>query len=185
MDQGDHWYDTVYDRIQNRKLSTDTHLLIAFPKTHNMLEGVESEKRHYQDELLIHQTTAQHFELGETVGFVTVLIPHQSNQSPEKIAKSISLLPVQPEKAGLGVQISIAGKLYTTAVKNDLRRDMTRDFRRPRYTYEAGRLNLGEFETNGDFLFAAVDGDTLDYTIVNLTKATALELGPRGVTVTC
>ncbi len=171
IDQGNHWYDTVYDRIQNRELSTDTHLLIVFPKTHNMLEGVEPEKRHYQDEFVIHQTTAQHFELGETVGFITVLIPHPSDLSPKEIAKSISLLPVQPEGAGLGVQISVAGKLYTTAVKNDLRRDMIRDFRRPRYTYEAGRLNLGEFETNGDFLFAAEDGDALDYTIVNLTKA--------------
>ena len=86
-------------------------------------------------------------------------------------ANSISLLQIQPERAGLGVQISIAGKLYTTAVKNDLRRDMIRDFRRPRYTYEAGRMNMGDFETNGDFLFATEDENTLDYTIVNLTKA--------------
>ena len=49
--------------------------------------------------------------------------------------------------------------------------DMSRDNRRPRYTYEAGRLTLGEFETNGDFLFAQIDGVNLNYTIVNLTKA--------------
>jgi len=169
--QGDHWYDTVYDRIQNRELSTNTHLLVVFPQTFNTVEGVESEKRHYQDELVIHQTKTQHFELGETVGFITVLIPHPSGLSPKEIAKSISLLQVQPKRAGLGVQISVAGKLYTTAAKTDLRRDIIRDFRRPRYTYEAGRLNMGEFETNGDFLFAAEDGNTLNYTIVNLTKA--------------
>lgn len=171
VSQGEHWYDTVYDRIQTHELSTDTHLLIAFPQTSNSLEGVESEKRHYQDEFVIHQTTAQHFEMGETVGFITVLIPHPSDLSPKDIKSSISLLQVQPERAGLGVQISVAEKLYTTAIKNDLRRDMIRDFRRPRYTYEAGRINMGNFETNGDFLFASQEENTLAYTIVNLTKA--------------
>lgn len=171
VSQGEHWYDTVYDRIQTHELSTDTHLLIAFPQTSNSLEGVESEKRHYQDEFVIHQTTAQHFEMGETVGFITVLIPHPSDLSPKDIKSSISLLQVQPERAGLGVQISVAEKLYTTAIKNDLRRDMIRDFRRPRYTYEAGRINMDNFETNGDFLFASQEENTLAYTIVNLTKA--------------
>ena len=28
LDQGEHWYDTVYDRIRNRELSEDRHLLI-------------------------------------------------------------------------------------------------------------------------------------------------------------
>jgi hypothetical protein len=56
-------------------------------------------------------------------------------------------------------------------VKNDLRMDMVRDWRRPRYTYEAGKIGFGEFETNGDFLFASLKNSKLDYTIVNLTKA--------------
>ena len=168
--QGEHWYDTVYDRIQSRELPTDNHLLLVFPKTSNTLEGVEKEIRHYQEELVIHQTMAQHFELGETKGFVTVLVPHSSNIPPKDIAIRISPLQIQPEGAGLGVQITAGGKLYTTAVKTDLRRDISRDFRRPRYTYEAGRLNFGHFETNGDFFLAAENGNTLDYTVVNLTK---------------
>jgi hypothetical protein len=48
---------------------------------------------------------------------------------------------------------------------------MSRDFRRPRYTYEAGRIKLGGVETDGDFVFASDRGGALDYTIVNLTKA--------------
>lgn len=169
--KGTHWYDTVYDRIQNRKLTQDKHLLIVFPATHYRLEGVEPEKRHYQDEILIHQTTAQHFELGETVGFVTVLIPHSADESPMNLVKQVSLLPVQPEGAGLGVQIKRGDKIVTVGVKNDLRMDMARDWRRPRYTYESGKMNYGDIETNGDFVFASLQGTTLDYTIVNLTKA--------------
>jgi len=172
LSQGEHWYDTVYDRIQNRTLPQDKHLLIIFPLTHYRLEGTEPEKRHYQDEVLIHQTTGQHFELGETVGFVTVLIPHDADESPQKLADRVSLVTAQPERTGLGVQISADGRTIIVGVKNDLRMDMSRDWRRPRYTYESGKLGIGDIETNGDFVYAALKGTKLSYTIVNLTKAT-------------
>ncbi len=168
---GEHWYDTVYDKIQNNKLPVNTNLLIFFPLTQYKLEGVESEKRHYQDELLIHQTTAQHFELGETAGFITVLIPHRTNESPQKWVDSISLLPVKDKRAGMGIQIKVGSKKILVCVKNDLRMDMCRDWRRPRYTYESGKIIYGDLETNGDFVFASINRGKLNYTIVNLTKA--------------
>ena len=169
--QGEHWYDTVYDHIQKQELPQDKHLLIAFPLTQFRLEGVEPEKRHYQDELVIHQTTAQHFELGETVGLVTVLVPHSSSQPPEALAERIAMMPVDHPRAGMGVRIDAGDRSVFIGVKNDLRMDMIRDWRRPRYTYESGKIAFGDFETNGDFLFASLTGGRLDYTIVNLTKA--------------
>jgi hypothetical protein len=169
--QGEHWYDTVYDRIQAQELPRDTRLLIVFPQTRFRLRGVEEERRHYQDELVIHQTTAQHFELGESVGLVTVLIPHEASEMPEGLAKSLSLLPVHHPRAGLGVQVTSGEKTVFVGAKNNLRMDMIRDWRRPRYTYESGKIVFGDFETNGDFLFASLKGGKLDYTIVNLTRA--------------
>ena len=171
VEKGEHWYDTVYDRIQKNILSTDCRLAIVFPSTHYRLEGVEKEKRHYQDEVLIHQTAAQHFELGETVGFITVLIPHKATVSAQGLANKIHLLPVVQPKKGMGVEISDKGKTYYVGVKNDLRMDMTRDWRRPRYTYESGKIRFGDMETNGDFVFYSLQGNILDYTIVNLTRA--------------
>jgi hypothetical protein len=171
VEKGEHWYDTVYDRIQKNMLSTDCRLAIVFPSTHYRLEGVEKEKRHYQDEVLIHQTAAQHFELGETVGFITVLIPHKATVSAQGLANKIHLLPVVQPKKGMGVEISDKGKTYYVGVKNDLRMDMTRDWRRPRYTYESGKIRFGNMETNGDFVFYSLQGNILDYTIVNLTRA--------------
>ena len=169
--QGEHWYDTVYDRIQNSELLQNKHLLILFPLTHFRLEGTEPEKRHYQQEIMIHQTTAQHFELGETVGFVTVLIPHSSDDPPEKWLNKIRAIQTKPDRAGIGVEIDAGDRKIVIGVKNDLRMDMARDWRRPRYTYEAGKIGFGEFETNGDFLFASLQNSKLAYTIVNLTKA--------------
>jgi len=69
------------------------------------------------------------------------------------------------------VEIDSENRKIVIGVKKDLRMDMARDWRRPRYTYEAGKIGFGEFETNGDFLFASLKGSKLAYTIVNLTKA--------------
>jgi hypothetical protein len=176
-ERGDHWYRTAYDKIQASLLPAAKDLLILFPETHYRMEGVEPIKRHYQDELAIHQVTAQHFELGETVGFVTVLVPLERG-APSAWPGRVTAMPIGPDRAGLGVEIKGDGKTVYAAVKCDLRRDIARDWRRPRYTYEAGKVSFGEFDTDGDFLFAALREGTagggkarLDYTIVNLTKA--------------
>jgi hypothetical protein len=145
--------------------------LIVFPITHYRLEGTQPEKRHYQDEILIHQTTAQHFELGETVGLLTMLIPHPSDEAPQSWLDRIRPLNVQPLRSGLGISIRMEEKKIIIGAKCNLRMDISRDWRRPRYTYEAGKIKFGEFETNGDLIFASISGTKLNYTIINLTKA--------------
>jgi hypothetical protein len=169
--RGDHWYDTGYDRIQTAVLPEDKRLLVLFPSTEARMEGVEPEKRHYQDEWLIHQSWAQHFELGETCAFVTVLIPHDAQDDPRAWAGRVSPLPAEPAGRAAGVVIKSGDRDIVVGVKNDLRMDMSRDYRRPRYTYDAGRIKFGGLETDGDFVFASTRAGSLDYTIVNLTKA--------------
>ncbi len=169
--RGDHWFDTGYDRIQTAELPTGKRLLVVFPMTHHRLEGVEPQRRHYQDEWTIYQASAQHFELGETAVFATVLVPHSEGEDPRPWLDRISVLPVEPGRAAAGIKIHSGDREIFVAVKGDLRMDMARDWRRPRYTYEAGRIAAGDFETNGDFLFGSLQGQRLDYTIVNLTKA--------------
>jgi hypothetical protein len=170
-DRGEHWYDTGYEKIQNANLPSDKRLLIVFPLTQGRLEGTEPEKRHYQDEWLVHQTLAQHFELGGTAVLVTVLVPHGSAEDAKSWLGRISLAPAGPEGKAVGVRIRDGERDVWVGVKADLRMDISRDWRRPRYTYEAGRIQVGDIETNGDFVFAAEDGNRLRYTIVNLTKA--------------
>ncbi|UCE05140.1 MAG: hypothetical protein JSW07_16180, partial [bacterium] len=168
--RGDHWYDTVYDSLQNLSLPTNDHLLILFPQTHYRLEGVEKEKRYYQDELLIYQMTGQHFELGQHIGFITVLISHPANETPEKWLDRIKSINTEPEETGLAIEIQDGKKQIIIGAKQDLRMDMVRDWRRPKYTYESGRIKYSDLEANGDFLFAIKDGKKLSYTAVNLTK---------------
>jgi len=170
-DRGEHWYDTGYDRIQTAELPPDKRLLILFPSPEPRQEGVEAEKRHYQDEWLVHQSWAQHFELAETFAFVSVLVPHGAGDDPRSWLGRVSLAPAEPVRGAIGVVIKDGDREIVVGVKNDLRQDMSRDYRRPRYTYDAGRIKIGPVETDGDFVFAASRGAALGYTIVNLTKA--------------
>lgn len=171
FDQGEGWYDTGYDRIQTAELPGDERLLILFPTTEVRMEGVEPEKRHYQDEWLIHQSWAQHFELAETCAFVTVLVPHKAGDDPRAWLDRVTALPAEPARRAAGVVINSGDKEISVGVKNDLRMDISRDFRRPRYTYDAGRIKIGPLETDGDLVFASVRGGTLEWTVVNLTRA--------------
>jgi len=169
--RGEHWYDTGYDKIGRSEFPDDERLLVLFPATQFRLEGTEKEKRHYQDEMLIYQATAHHFELGETEGFVTVLVPHKKDEAPQAWVDRVSLVDSEPAGAALAVEIRTGERTLWVGVKQDLRMDMARDWRRPRYTYEAGRIRCGALETNGDFFFLAREGNKLAYTIVNLTRA--------------
>ncbi len=169
--RGPHWYETSYDRIQKSEFPQQRRLLLSFPQIRNVFEGVEPEKRHYQDEWLIHQTMSQHFELGETAALITVLTPLDQQDDPQKGSERISLLPSGAGRRCAGVMIRGENKTSFVGVKNDPRKDMSRDWRRPRYTFESGRVQIGDFETDGDFLFATLEEEKLGYTIVNLTKA--------------
>ena len=152
-------------------METNTNLLIHFPKTHFRIEQVEKAKRHYQDEWVISETTGQHFELGQNIGFVTILIPHSGAVQPEKLVSEIKYVGSEFSGKGMSVEIHRGDRIIHVGVKNNFRMDMIRDFRRPKYTYESGKITFGPMETNGDFFFTERKGNTLDYTIVNLTKA--------------
>jgi hypothetical protein len=169
--QGDHWYDTGYDVIGQQALPDAERLLVLFPSTHFRMEGVEPIKRNYQDEMTIHQTTAHHFEQGHTEGFVTVLVPHAKGADPAALASCIRVLDTAPERAGVAVTIQAGGRRITVAAKQDLRMDIARDYRRPRYVYEKGRIAYGPLATDGDFVFTSEEAGALSYTIVNMTRA--------------
>jgi hypothetical protein len=169
LESGEHWYDTVYDQLGTEKLPTGRHLLMQF--LGGRIEGNELIKRSWQDETMIYQLAAQHFELAETVTFVTVLTPHAEDQKPAELAGRVRLVESVPDRAGAAVAIASGGVTTLVGIKSDLRRDMARDNRRPRYVYEKGKLGLGDFVTDGDFVFGREEKSELTYTIVDLTRA--------------
>jgi len=78
----------------------------------------------------------------------------------------------------MAVRIQAGTRAITVGVKNDLRMDIARDHRRPRYLYEKGKIRYGTLETDGDLVFASEDRGELSYAIVNMTRA---EWGDREI----
>ena len=152
-------------------MPTKTHLLIYFPKPHFRLEGVKNERRYWQNEKVIYQVGSQHFELGQNIAFVTVLVPHPAKENPENWVKRIDYVESKPFGRGVAVRIRAGNRTILLGAKRDLRLEMFRDWRRPKYTYESGKVRYGKFESNADFFFSVKKNHRLSYTAVNLTKA--------------
>jgi hypothetical protein len=170
LSSGDHWYDTMYDSVYTYKNNTENHLWIYFPKSHYRLESVENEKRNFTDELLISEYTGQFFELGQHIGFITVLVPHGKDIDASTWKDRIRLVETGDAEPGMSVEITNGNEIIQVGVKSDLRMDMIRDYRRPKYTYESGKIVYDKVETNGDFFITRITGDKISYTVVNVTK---------------
>jgi hypothetical protein len=160
----------MYDSVYTYRNSPDNHLMIIFPKNHYRLESVEPERRNYTNELLISEYSGQFFELGQHIGFITILVPHNKNEDPSVWKDRIKVVETGDTEPGLSVVINAGEDIIQVGVRSDLRMDMIRDYRRPKYTYESGRVVYDRVETNGDFFITRKSGNTLSYTVVNVTK---------------
>jgi hypothetical protein len=172
VDRGEHWYDTRYDSIRNVAVGGNDNLLIYFPKNHYRFEQTQTETRNYQEEIAIAQYTAQFFEPGQHIGFVTVLVPHEEGADLSQYIDNIEYIGPEHEEDGLSVRIKLPDRILQTGIKSDMKADWTRDYRRPKYSWESGRVEYGDIETNADFFFTEQKGGELSFTVVNLTRAT-------------
>ena len=172
VDQGEHWYLTRYDSIANTAVGGDENLLIYFPKNHYRFEQTQKENRNYGEEVGIAEYSAQFFELGQNIGFVTVLVPVDKDENVTEIMDNIEYVGKQYDERGLSVRLKLDGHIYQVGVKSDLKADWTRDYMRPKYTWESGRIKYGDIETNADFFFTDLKNNELSFTVVNLTRAT-------------
>lgn len=169
---GPHWYDTMYDSVYTYKNNTDNSLWIYFPRNHYRLESVEQERRNYTKELVISEYSGQFFDLGQHIGFITVLVPHDSKSDASVWKDKIRLIETGEAEPGLSLEIKSGNDIIQLGVKCNLRMDMIRDYRRPKYTYDSGKILYDRVETNGDFFITRKSGTKLSYTVVNVTKIT-------------
>ena len=172
VDQGNHWYDTRYDSIGNRKMEEGQNLLILFPKNHYRFEQVHPEQRNYQQETAIAELSGQFFELGQHTGFITVLIPHKAGEDPRQWVSAVEYVGSGQTEDGLSVRITLGDRIIHTGVKSDMKMGWVRDFQRPKYSWEAGRISCDEVETDSDFFYTDRTGDEVAFTLVNLTRGT-------------
>jgi hypothetical protein len=167
---GPGWYDTAYDSLRQIDVRGDDRLLICFPQRAQLTDGTENERRYYQQEKAIYQMIGRHGYRNDLQTFVTVLIPHGSGADPAQLARSVSMLPVDRPETAIAVGFADGATNYVIGIKLDLEEELVRDWRRPMYTYESGRTRYADFETDGYYLLARADKDSVGYSVNGATK---------------
>jgi hypothetical protein len=172
LQSGPGWFDTAYDSLGGSHLPGDERLLIFFPDTAHMELGVEPQHRHYQQEQVAYQLIGRHGYLNDLQVFVTVLIPHGSAEDPGKLVRSVQMVDNSDYPHAVSLRITAGGKTYLVAAKMDLQQELVRDWRRPMYTYDSGKVRYGKYETDAYHLFVVEDGSTIDYVMAGGVKIT-------------
>jgi hypothetical protein len=102
--------------------------------------------------------------------FTTILIPHETGADIQKLLASVKMVDVSHPTKTVGVKIESGGAMYYVCAKLDLQMDIVRDYRRPKYNYESGKVRFDEFESDGSNVFAVVKGKRVEYCITNAVK---------------
>ena len=102
--------------------------------------------------------------------FVTVLIPHDRKENPERYLGKVKLLPVTVPYKAVGLEIDRGGSKSYLGIKIDLESEIARENIRPRYLYSLGKVGYGDFETDAHYFFATVSKNDVSYSASNVLK---------------
>ena len=169
--QSDNWFDTGYDSLRTVRLNSDRRLWIYFPEHHFRMVSATRESRYWQEEWALAQYAGQHFETNQTLALVTILVPHDTDVNPEVFLADFELVESDDFQNGVAVRVKDGDRSTIVGAKLDLRKEMFRDYRRPKYTYESGKVCYGDFESNCDFFSICEHEGDLQYTLINVSKA--------------
>ena len=169
-DKGEHFFVTGIDSIGTAALPQNQHLLIQFLENRAKAEGSYEETRHYQKEVAIYQTQSSHYRAGDYEVFVTALIPLPGGENAEARLSNLRLMSVPAFPRAVGVEIKEGHATSYLCVKLDLNSGIVRENIRPRYTWEAGRVQYGDIATDAHYLFARISGNEITYSASEVLK---------------
>lgn len=167
---GDHFV-LATDSLPGFTFPPDQALVVYFPETYGKTVGSEQMDRARQTEWAVYQTQSSQYKAGDTEVFVTVLVP-QSRKAVdvESVRSRIKGLKVSRPYQAVGLEIRQGGTVSTLGVKIDLEMDLARENIRPRYLYDLGKVQYGDFETDADVLFATVAGKNIAWSASNVLR---------------
>ena len=171
LQSGESFYDTEIDVLRNIPVQSDMALLIYFPLKEDRVEDVENETRYWQEEKVIYQYLSRYFYTKELGYFVTILIPHKKGENIQGLMSKFKIINVDTKDKAFALSITENNKTYFMYTKLDLEMDIYNSDKRPMYSYEAGKVKFGDFQSDCSQFFAIIDNEKIDYTVINATKA--------------
>ncbi len=171
LEEGDEYFVTAVDFIRGQEQPGHTVLRIEMPQEDTRRKGSFPIRRNNEDNVTVYQSLASHYLAGQTESFVTVLTPVPRSDPGDTPVRGIRVLDPPRERAGIGVVLELDGEEIVVAAKTDLLYGILASNKRPRYTFESGRVGYGSFTTDADFFFASVKEGSVHWAGTNLTGA--------------
>jgi len=160
LDRGEDYFVTAVDFIRGREQPQGTALRIEMPQGGIRHQGSFDIRRNLEDNLTVFESLASHYLEGHVETFVTVLSPVPRDDTGASAVGDIQVLESPEERAGIGVLLEVGGEEIFVGAKTDLNYGILAANKRPRYTFESGKVGYGPFETDADFFFARIaDGE--------------------------
>jgi len=161
LEQGDGHFVTAIDQIRGQPQPQGTVLRMEFPQTGIRRQGTFPITRNGEGNTAIYQNLASHYLEGQVETFVTVLVPVPRDDPDASPIAGIRVIEPPEARAGIGVVLEVDGEEIYVAAKTDLLRDILNANKRPRYTFESGKVSYGPFATDASFFFARKGGESL------------------------
>jgi hypothetical protein len=171
LEGGDDYFVTAVDYIRGQPQRQSTALRIEFPQGGIRQAGSFEITRNNEDNTAVYQNLASHYMEGQVETFVTVLVPVSRDDPSGSPIDAIRVIEPPEDRAGIGVVLEVDGEEVYVSAKTDLLRDILTANKRPRYTFESGKVSYGPFETDASFFFARRDGDSLYWAGTHLVGA--------------
>jgi len=150
--------------------SEATDLLICYPECEGRRRGAEQVRRSHQNQVCVYQAASGHFAAGAHATFTTVLVPVGADQACEPVAASIQAIASEAGQPGVGVRIARDDGYVQVCAALDPEAAFLEENVRPRYSFESGRGQYGELETDARFTYLATAGSHLTYSLVEATR---------------
>jgi len=175
LEEGDGHFLTAVDYIRGQPQPEGMALRIEMPLGGIRREGTFPIRRNNEDNTAVFQASASHYLAGQVETFATVLIPVPRDDPGDAAVKGVRALETPEERAGVGVVLETdQGEIYVAA-KTGLDYGLLMANRRPRYTFESGKVGYGPFSTDANFFFARLGPEMLEWAGTNLVGVRYLD----------
>ncbi len=171
------WYDTYYRTIVGRPIyppqgamDPDTRLLIYFPQAQLFRQGAEQLRRAYQRETCIYSALSDTLEQDTVLVFPTLLIPHESDIAAQSIVNELQQMKLFRDQNGMAIQLPYEDGFVQFNAMLDLEAEYLEANIRPRYTFESGRNQYGDFITDARYGYLKKTKSNMHYAFFKAGK---------------
>ncbi len=153
MERGERWFKTWIPGIQTWQNAQNSALWIYIPEVpHQVNElSLSTQRRSFQDEILISNTWSGELRLSRAINFAAILVPSGFHESSPIDPGRVAVFTSQPGGRGIGIRFACAGEEFFLTTLNDLECGALQEDVRPRFTAEQGWCQVDTLESDAAF----------------------------------